>query len=92
MPAIQAENLLLVPRVVAVDHATSRERRVRSLTTAPEGFEGEGFPVHRAFAGVSAADLDPFIHMDEMGAVEYAVATPRGPPGTRTAALRRSPT
>jgi redox-sensitive bicupin YhaK (pirin superfamily) len=51
---------------------------VRSVTTAPRGFEGEGFPVRRAFAGVDLADLDPFIHMDQMGQVDYAPGEPRG--------------
>jgi redox-sensitive bicupin YhaK (pirin superfamily) len=53
-------------------------RPVVSVTTAPRGFEGEGFPVHRAFAGVPLADLDPFIHMDQMGEVDYAPGEPRG--------------
>ena len=35
-----------------------------SVTTAPSGFEGEGFPVRRAFAGVDLAALDPFVHTD----------------------------
>jgi redox-sensitive bicupin YhaK (pirin superfamily) len=56
----------------------ARQRPVRSVTTAPSGFEGEGFPVRRAFAGVSLADLDPFIHMDQMGAVDYGPYEPRG--------------
>jgi quercetin 2,3-dioxygenase len=51
---------------------------VRRVTTAPHGFEGEGFPVRRAFAGVGLADLDPFIHLDEMGEVEYAPGEPKG--------------
>jgi hypothetical protein len=48
------------------------------VTDAPSGFEGEGFPVRRAFAGVSHADLDPFIHLDQMGEVEYAPGEPKG--------------
>jgi redox-sensitive bicupin YhaK (pirin superfamily) len=40
--------------------------------------EGEGFPVRRAFAGVDLGDLDPFIHMDQMGEVDYAPGEPRG--------------
>jgi redox-sensitive bicupin YhaK (pirin superfamily) len=55
-------------------------RPVRSVTTAPSGFEGEGFPVRRAFAGVALSDLDPFIHMDQMGEVEYAPGEPKGTP------------
>ncbi|MEV7801349.1 pirin family protein [Microbispora sp. NPDC088329] len=50
------------------------------MTTAPSGFEGEGFPVRRAFAGVPQAMLDPFIHMDQMGEVEYAPGEPKGTP------------
>jgi redox-sensitive bicupin YhaK (pirin superfamily) len=53
---------------------------VVSVTTAPSGFEGEGFPVRRAFAGVDLRDLDPFIHMDQMGEVDYAPGEPRGTP------------
>jgi redox-sensitive bicupin YhaK (pirin superfamily) len=51
---------------------------VRSVTTAPRAFEGEGFPVRRAFAGVELADLDPFIHLDQMGEVEYAPGEAKG--------------
>ena len=58
----------------------ARTRRVRSVTTAPRGHEGEGFPVRRAFAGVDPRDLDPFIMMDQMGEVEYAAGEPKGTP------------
>ena len=34
--------------------------------------------MRRAFAGVDPRDLDPFIHMDQMGEVEYAPYEPRG--------------
>ena len=51
-----------------------------SVTTAPTGFEGEGFPVHRAFAGVPLDLLDPFVHMDQMGEVDYAPGEPKGTP------------
>jgi redox-sensitive bicupin YhaK (pirin superfamily) len=57
-----------------------RVRAVQSVTTAPHGLEGEGFPVRRAFAGVPQADLDPFIHLDQMGEVEYAAGEARGTP------------
>ena len=76
MPAVTADTLTLPrlpePAIDAID------RPVRSVTTAPKGFEGEGFPVRRAFAGVDIADLDPFIHMDQMGEVDYAPGEPRG--------------
>src|SRR4051812_7165923 len=78
MPAITVDNTLSLPRVTALDASQSTIRRVKSVTTAPRGFEGEGFPVRRAFAGVSPADLDPFIHLDQMGEVEYAPGEPKG--------------
>jgi hypothetical protein len=56
------------------------ERPVVSVTTAPSGFEGEGFPVRRAFAGVDQSLLDPFVHLDQMGEVEYAPGEPKGTP------------
>jgi redox-sensitive bicupin YhaK (pirin superfamily) len=56
------------------------DRPVVSVTTAPSGFEGEGFPVRRAFAGVDLRVLDPFIHMDQMGEVDYAPGEPKGTP------------
>ncbi|HKT06133.1 MAG TPA: pirin family protein [Rugosimonospora sp.] len=78
MPAVTVENILILPRVPAPDPAVTRQRPVASVTTAPHGFEGEGFPVRRAFAGVDLAALDPFIHMDQMGEVEYAPGEPKG--------------
>ena len=78
MPAITVDDLTVLPRIAEVGDA--RQRSVRSVTTAPSGVEGEGFPVRRAFAGVDLADLDPFIHMDQMGEVEYAPGEPKGTP------------
>lgn len=78
MPAVTADTLTL-PRLTAPDPG-SRARGVRSVTTAPHGLEGEGFPVRRAFAGVDLAALDPFVHMDQMGEVEYGVGEPKGTP------------
>jgi quercetin 2,3-dioxygenase len=80
MPAVTVENILTLPRVAQPDPAATRTRPVTSVTTAPKGFEGEGFPVRRAFAGVDLRDLDPFIHMDQMGEVEYAPGEPKGTP------------
>ena len=79
MPAISVENPLELPKVV-VDASAIRPRRVKSITTAPSGLEGEGFPVRRAFAGIDGADLDPFIHMDQMGEVDYGPGEPKGTP------------
>ena len=78
MSAITADNPLALPRLGPVDTATSRERPILAVTTAPTGFEGEGFPVRRAFAGINLQHLDPFIHMDQMGEVNYAPGEPKG--------------
>jgi redox-sensitive bicupin YhaK (pirin superfamily) len=78
MPAITVDDVLVLPRIPDPDPATTVERRPRSVTTAPRGFEGEGFPVHRAFAGVPLAELDPFVHMDEMGEVEWEPGAAKG--------------
>jgi len=80
MPAVTVENTLALPRLPQTDPAVDADRPVVSVTTAPSGFEGEGFPVRRAFAGVDLRALDPFIHMDQMGEVEYAPGEPKGTP------------
>lgn len=78
MPAVTVKDITVLPRVSAP--ASLRTRRVKSITTAPQGYEGEGFPVRRAFAGVDMAHLDPFVHLDQMGEVEYAPGEPKGTP------------
>ncbi|MDX3581149.1 pirin family protein [Streptomyces europaeiscabiei] len=78
MPAVTVENPLTLPRVAAPTDAVARP--VLTVTTAPSGFEGEGFPVRRAFAGINYRHLDPFIMMDQMGEVDYAPGEPKGTP------------
>jgi quercetin 2,3-dioxygenase len=78
MPAVTIENIQALPKIQAP--VTPAERAVVSLTDAPSGYEGEGFPVRRAFAGVDMRYLDPFVHMDQMGEVDYAPGEPKGTP------------
>src|ERR1044072_5338123 len=80
MPAVTVADQTTLERVPVVDPSLAVPRPVKSVTSAPQGFEGEGFPVRRAFAGVDLTDLDPFIHMDQMGEVEYAPGEPKGTP------------
>jgi redox-sensitive bicupin YhaK (pirin superfamily) len=80
MPAVTVANPLALPRIPQPDPITDKARPVVSVTTAPKGFEGEGFPVRRAFAGVDLRVLDPFIHMDQMGEVDYGPGEPKGTP------------
>jgi quercetin 2,3-dioxygenase len=77
MPAVTVEDLTTLPRIGEAP-VTARPRSVADVVTAPQGYEGEGFPVRRAFAGVDLSLLDPFIHMDQMGEVEYAPGEPKG--------------
>ncbi len=79
MPAVTVDNPLELPYVVKPETA-DRPRRVKSFTMAPRALEGEGFPVRRAFAGIDMADLDPFVHMDQMGEVDYGPGEPKGTP------------
>ncbi len=77
MPAVTVDDITTLARIPQ-SLPGAQERKIRSVTTAPSGFEGEGFPVRRAFQGVDLRDLDPFVHMDQMGEVEYAPNEPKG--------------
>src|ERR1700728_3152195 len=79
MPAVTVADNLTLDRIAAPG-PDARVRPVLAVTDAPSGFEGEGFPVRRAFAGISVSDLDPCIHMDQMGEVECAPGEPKGTP------------
>ena len=79
MPAITTDNPLELPRLDVIA-AGDRPRSIVRISTAPRGFEGEGFPVHRAFQGATLEELDPFIHMDQMGEVDYGPGEPKGTP------------
>src|SRR5260370_40160711 len=78
MTAVTVENILTLPRIPDPDPTTTIERPLLAITTAPKGVEGEGFPVRRAFYGLDQRHLDPFIHMDQMGEVEYGPGEPKG--------------
>src|ERR1700748_3499212 len=94
MPAVTVADTLSLPRIAASTGASPTRPRppppppagpppprpVKTLPSAPAGFEGDGFPVRRAFAGVPLHELDPFVHMDQMCAVEYAPGEPKGTP------------
>jgi hypothetical protein len=80
MPAVTVDDITTLPHIPQPDPAATTLRPVISVATAPHGLEGEGFPVRRAFAGTDPALIDPFIHMDQMGEVEYAPGEPKGTP------------
>jgi len=76
MAAISADTLTL-PRLTDTAPGDA-ERPVLAISSAPAGYEGEGFPVRRTMAGINYAYLDPFIMMDHMGEVDYAAGEPKG--------------
>ena len=79
MPAVTVEDILVLPRVPEPDPTAAADRPVASVTTAPSGFEGEGLPGSPGLRrGLDLARLDPFIHMDQMGEVDYAPGEPKG--------------
>ncbi|MGH3113421.1 MAG: pirin family protein, partial [Gaiellaceae bacterium] len=49
MPAITVDDTTALPRLPEAP-GSSVVRPIRAVVTAPGGFEGEGFPVRRAFA------------------------------------------
>ncbi len=77
MPAVTVDDLTTLTRLPEPGLG-DQPRPVRQVATAPQGYEGEGFPVRRAFAGIDLALLDPFIMMDQMGEVDYAPGEPKG--------------
>lgn len=79
MPAISVDDTTTLDRLSAPS-GQAHQRPIRQVTDAPKGFEGEGFPVRRAFAGADLAELDPFIHLDQIGEVNYCPGEPKGTP------------
>ena len=80
MPAVTVADVLVLPRISAPD-ATAVQRPVKRVVTALATFEGEGFPVRRPFPGrMSLRDSDPFLLLDQMGAVEWGAGEPKGTP------------
>jgi quercetin 2,3-dioxygenase len=80
MPAVNVPDWSTLTRLTGPETTEGPERWVVSVSTAPKGLEGEGFPVRRAFAGIALSALDPFVHMDQMGEIEYAPGEPKGTP------------
>jgi redox-sensitive bicupin YhaK (pirin superfamily) len=79
MPAITVDDLTVLNRLKAPGLG-DQPRPVVQISTAPQGYEGEGFPVRRAFAGIDQRHLDPFLMMDQMGEIDYAPGEPKGTP------------
>jgi len=79
MPAVQVDDPTTLPRIGPVAE-TAIERPVRDVVTAHKTLEGEGFEVRRAFTGIDLRLADPFLLLDQMGAVEYSPGEAKGAP------------
>ena len=77
MPAVTADSLTL-PRLAAIPEAGTAWRPVAKVVTAHSQLEGEGFLVHRPFPSAELSMADPFLLLDQMGAVEYAPGEAKG--------------
>jgi redox-sensitive bicupin YhaK (pirin superfamily) len=79
MPAVTADPFIL-PRLARPTDLTTAWRAVQKVVTARRQTEGEGFVVRRPFPGMDLALADPFLLLDQMGAVEYAPGEAKGAP------------
>ncbi len=77
MPAVTADTLAL-PRLAAMPEAGTAWRPVTAVVTAHRQLEGEGFVVRRPFPSVDLSLADPFLLLDQIGAVEYAPGEAKG--------------
>ena len=80
MPAVTTDNILVLPRVTRPEPALARFRPVKQIVTAIRTLEGEGFPVRRPFPHASFNDADPFLLLDQLGAIEYGIGEAKGAP------------
>src|SRR5437762_1505282 len=74
------DNLSALPAVGALDPRQTEFRSVERVVTAISTFEGEGFPVRRPFPSYDLSLADPFLLLDQMGAVEYKPGEAKGAP------------
>ena len=79
MPAVTADTLTL-PRLRALPEGGTAWRPVSRVVAAIRTLEGEGFAVRRPFPTAELPLADPFLLLDQMGAVEYAPGEAKGTP------------
>jgi quercetin 2,3-dioxygenase len=74
------DDLSALPVIGAFDPAQTELRPVERIVTAVSTLEGEGFPVRRPFPSYDLSLADPFLLLDQMGAVEYKPGEAKGAP------------
>jgi len=77
MPAVTADTLQL-PRLAPLPERETAWRPVAGVVTAHRQLEGEGFVVRRPFPSAELSLADPFLLLDQIGAVEYAPGEAKG--------------
>jgi redox-sensitive bicupin YhaK (pirin superfamily) len=81
MPAISVENPLVLPRIPRPDQTTTTPRPVSRVVPAQHAIEGAGFEVWRPFpGGVTFAEADPFLLLDQMGPTVHEPHQAKGAP------------
>jgi len=79
MPAVTVDDITALPHIRSPTRCLvvppGDQRRHRAPRT-----RGRGFPGPTAHLPAPTALIDPFIHMDQMGEVEYAPGEPKGTP------------
>ena len=80
MPAVTVDDISALPHIPQPDPAASSFRPVISVNTAPRGLRGRRIPRASRIRRHGPRAIDPFIHMDQMGEVEYAPGEPKGTP------------
>ena len=78
MPAVTVEDILVLPRVAEPDPTVAADRPVTVGHHRAGRFRGRGLPGPPRLRRGDLAGLDPFIHMDQMGEVDYAPGEPKG--------------
>jgi redox-sensitive bicupin YhaK (pirin superfamily) len=81
MPAISVDNPLVLPRIPRPDQTTTSHRPVSRVVPAQHAIEGAGFEVWRPFpGGVTFAEADPFLLLDQMGPTVHEPHQAKGAP------------
>ena len=81
MPAISVDNPLVLPRIPRPDQTTTTHRPVSRVVPAQHAIEGAGFEVWRPFpGGVTFAEADPFLLLDQMGPTVHEPHQAKGAP------------
>ena len=88
MPAITVEDITVLPRIPAPDPATVANARSGASRARRRATRARGSRFAAPSRGVDLGALDPFIHLDQMGEVEYAPGEPKGTPVASASRLR----